>query len=110
MTPRPKDQRLTDEERQEILLRYDLGLSTEQLAERFGVHPETIRRLLPVRRQRGPRLGPSVRRSDVRDDVVVRLRDVDGLSWAQLGAAVGMTWSGARNRYWRAKRRITTPT
>lgn len=98
---------LTDEDVQEIRIRYDLGLSRDQLAERFGVDRRTIGRHLPPEnmRGRGPRTGPSSRRDDVDDAEVIRLRDDEGLSWAALGAAVGMSWSGARNRYQRAKRR-----
>lgn len=99
--------KLNEEDVAEIRLRYDLGLSTHQLAERFGVAPRTIRRLIPPDRLRGPgpASGPRAVHADVRDDEVVRLRDVDGLSWAQLGEAVGMSWSGARHRYQRAKAR-----
>lgn len=99
--------KLTEEDVAELRLRYDLGLSIRQLAERFQITPESVRRRIPPEklRGRGPARGPRAVHTDVRDDEVVHLRDVDGLSWAQLGERVGMSWSGARHRYERAKRR-----
>lgn len=40
---------------------------------------------------------------DVSTELIVRLREVDGFSWARIGREVGMSKEGALARYRRAK-------
>lgn len=94
---------LNDVQVAEIRLRYANGQSARQLAGRFGVSPSTIERAIPPDERRPGRYVPRV--LPISDAELIRLRDVDGLPWAELGARTGLSLWGARNRYYSACRR-----
>lgn len=83
----------------EAVVRYQGGASTTQLATRFRVSTATINRLLPEELKRARGWSP---RDDVATAEIVRLRDEEGLTWAQIADRVGMHLTGARKRYLRA--------
>jgi hypothetical protein len=90
---------LTDLEEADVVFRYSTGWTERQLAERFGVPRPAIQRCLD--RHGVARRGQSSnleRRDDVDTAEIVRLRS-EGLSWFQIGRAVGMKPSGVRRRY-----------
>lgn len=98
---------LTELQRLEAVARYELGESIRQIADRFRVSYGTVRRVIPAEQLRPAGWGTD--RQDVTDDMVRRLRDVEQLTWAQVGERTGMTTSGARRRYLTACRKDRTP-
>ena len=75
---------------------YGLGLTTYAIAAQVHADPRTVQRWLEdVIGPRGPRPRP-----DVRDQLVLDLRDREGLSYAEIGRRVHMSTTGARMRYY----------
>lgn len=73
-----------------------LGLTTRAIAAQMGRDPATIQRWTgDIARPRGPRKRPGVR-----DEVILDLRDRQGLSYAEIGRRVRMSATGARMRYY----------
>lgn len=91
---------LTDLQELEVRARYEAGESIDRLADRFGIARATVHRILgdTPRRPQGRRPA-SGKRCTVADADVIRLREVDGLSWRLLGEAIGLSPIGARTRY-----------
>jgi hypothetical protein len=75
---------------------YGLGLTTYAIAAQVHADPRTVQRWVADAIQpRGPRPRP-----DVRDQLVLGLRDREGLSYAEIGRRVHMSTTGARMRYY----------
>jgi hypothetical protein len=76
---------------------YQAGATTREIAAEHGVHEATIRQWLAreaiARRRTGPR-----GRLDVTDELILELREV-GLSYREIALDVGMSKSGARQRW-----------
>lgn len=84
----------------EVAVRYRIGATERQLAERFGVSRAVIQRCLDRQQvTRRPQSGNLARRDDVDTKEIVRLRDEEKLSWFWIGRRVGMKPSGVRRRY-----------
>jgi hypothetical protein len=69
----------------------------------LGIHPRTVERHAASARRRGPR-----GRTDVDDDLIVRLRDGARLIFDEIAGLVGMSRSPVRRRYYHA-RGLDTP-
>lgn len=86
---------LSEAEEAEVVVRYRAGLSTLQLAERFGTTDASIRRVLDrhdvARRPRQPRA--AVTAADVTE------RRAAGWTWAQVAEWAGCSATTARNRW-----------
>ena len=75
---------------------YDLGLTTSSIAAQVDADPRTVQRWLAnVIAKRGPR-----KRADVRDELILDLKDREGLSFEEIGRRVHMSKTGARMRYY----------
>ena len=75
---------------------YGLGLTTYAIAAHLRVDPRTVQRwLADVTGPRGPRP-----RADVRDSLILDLRNREALSFAAIGRRVHMSPTGARMRYY----------
>lgn len=80
---------------------YASGARAEDIAARLGVRDRrTVQRwCADIIRPRGPRPNPAVS-----DERIVYLREVEGLSYAQIAAQTDLaSWTSARNRYYAAK-------
>lgn len=89
--------RTADESRREDARRlYAAGVPVAEIAARFGIGQRHLRRWCAgIERPRGPRPNPAVT-----DERVIYLRDVEGLSYAQIAAQTGLaSWTSARERY-----------
>jgi predicted transcriptional regulator len=93
-------------------LYHSARLTAAEIARVMKVNERTIRRWLAgTTRRTGPR-----GRTDVRDELILALRDRESLCYAEIGRRTGMSETGARQRYWvltgreRADRRKTTDT
>ncbi|MGH3527963.1 MAG: helix-turn-helix domain-containing protein [Pseudonocardiaceae bacterium] len=76
---------------------YRTGATGPEIAAVLGVDPSTVRRWvhqLDAARRTGPR-----GRTGVPTNRIITLRDVEGLSFADIAAAVRMTKSGVIHRY-----------
>jgi DNA invertase Pin-like site-specific DNA recombinase len=91
VTPRA----LTEAQELEVVARYQLGMSTLQLAERFGTNDMTIRRVLD--RHEVPRR-PKQARAGVTAEQVADLRTA-GWTWARIAEWAGCSVTTARNRW-----------
>lgn len=81
--------------------RYQAGDSFRAIAKAAGVHEVTVRRLIHDHGANVRRVGPRGR-LDVSDEQIRRLREEDGMSYDGIAAAVGMSRTGVRHRYYRA--------
>lgn len=86
---------LDDIDRAEVLVRYRAGMSTTGLARRFGVSTHAIRACIPDSEMRGK----GWQAKAVPDEEIVRLREREHLSWAQIGERTGLHLTTARTRY-----------
>jgi predicted transcriptional regulator len=76
---------------------YRQGRSTYEIAAVVGRDPRTVQRWLAGETsRRGPR-----GRADVLTTAIVRLRDGECLSWAEVARRAGMSRTGVRKRYLR---------
>lgn len=97
---------LSDVDRAEVLVRYRAGASARRLADRFGVSPDTIERVIPPAERRRGQFDPAT--LPITEAELIRLRQ-DGASWGALAARTGLTRAGAYRRYLRALRRVESP-
>jgi hypothetical protein len=75
---------------------YLSGMTRQQVAREMRVNDSTVSRwLADVIRPRGPRP-----RADVRDALILSLKDREGLSFEAIGRRVHMSKTGARMRYY----------
>lgn len=86
---------LTDEEEAEVVARYERGMSTLQLAERFGTTESSVRRTLD---RNGVERRPRQERAGVTSQQIVEKREA-GWTWAQVAAWAGCSPTTARNRW-----------
>lgn len=96
---------LSDEDEVEIVVRYQAGLTTRKLAERFGVSEAAIRRALDRHEVERRPVGFQ-RTVPVDDDEIVRLRDAEHHTWEEIAALLGIGPTTARSRYTRFLRRV----
>jgi hypothetical protein len=93
MTRRPDPERVAEARRL-----HGLGLTTRAIAAQVGVDPKTVQRwTADLARPRGAR-----KRPDVSDDLILDLKDREGLPFAETGRRVHMSKTGARMRYYAA--------
>lgn|ERR1700722_16831330 len=93
--------RTRDESRREDARRlYASGAASADIAAQLGVERRTVQRWCQdIARPRGPRPDPAVS-----DERVIYLREVEGLSYAQIATQTALgSWTSARNRYRAAK-------
>jgi DNA-binding transcriptional regulator YiaG len=85
---------------------YGQGLTTYATAARLAVNPRTVQRWLAgATRPPGRRKRPGVR-----DSLILRLRDQDGLTWAEIARRAGMSRTGVRKRYLRYRQEAPAET
>ena len=81
---------------QEAARLYASGKTSREIGAELGRAPRTIERWLgDAARRRGPRP-----RADVKDQLILDLKDREGLSFAEIGRRVHMSTTGARMRYY----------
>ncbi|MGH8571021.1 MAG: helix-turn-helix domain-containing protein [Gammaproteobacteria bacterium] len=86
---------MTDPRRAQALAWYRAGQTTYEIAIGLGVHNRTVAGWIGSDlRRTGPR-----GRTDVPDELIVRLRDGDRLSFGEVAEAVGMSKTGVIKRY-----------
>lgn len=93
--------RKTDESRRASARRlYAVGTSSAEIASALGTDPRTVQRwCADIIRPPGARPNPAVS-----DQAVIRMRDVDGLTFAEIASMTALgSWESARARYRRAK-------
>jgi transcriptional regulator with XRE-family HTH domain len=73
---------------------YATGAHAREIGEKLGVHATTVQRWLA-----GSMRPAGTPRAPAADEEIARLREVEGLSFAEIGQRVGMTRSGAGKRY-----------
>lgn len=86
---------LTEAEELEAVARYQQGMTTLQLAERFGTTDTTIRRALT---RHGVARRPTQARAGVTAGQVAELRTA-GWTWAEIARWAGCSVTTARNRW-----------
>jgi hypothetical protein len=86
---------LSEAEEAEVVARYKAGLSTLQLAERFGITDMSVRRTLD---RHGVERRPRQERLDINPQDVADRRAL-GWTWAQIAAWAGCSPTTARNRW-----------
>lgn len=84
---------------------YGCGWTLTRIAAEMGVSRQNVQ----ARLGRAGVTFRNRRRHDVKSADIVHLRDVEGLSWRQIEAAVGMSQGTVRNRYAKAISGPTTP-
>ncbi len=83
-----------------MLTEYAAGATYREIAANHGLLYDRVRMTL---KQHAPARRTGPREMDVSTDLIVRLREVDGFSWARIGREVGMSKEGALARYRRVK-------
>lgn len=86
---------LTEAQELEAVARYQQGMSTLQLAERFRTTDMTIRRTLD---RHGVRRRPKQARAEVTAEQVAEMRTA-GRTWAEIAGWAGCSATTARNRW-----------
>lgn len=92
MSRKPDPARIAEAAR----LYHSAGLTESEVARALLVNEKTVRRWLAgTTRRTGPRSRP-----DVDDDLILRLRQQEGLSYDEIGRRVHMSTTGVRMRYY----------
>ena len=86
---------------------YLSGMTSREAGAAVGADNTTVLRWLQDMGIETRRTGPRGR-TDVDGDAIVRMRDREGLSFAEIGRRTGMSRRGASNRY-RAAKGISRP-
>jgi DNA-binding transcriptional regulator YiaG len=92
---------LTPERIAELRVGYDAGLTTVELAAKYGISETSVRRAVPVRRRRGPRTA-----RDVSTSTIVTLREEAGCSFGEIAEALGVPKNTVVSRYYRYLRKL----
>lgn len=78
-----ENRKLSPAEVGELVVAYEAGASQAELAERFGVHEQTVRAHL---RRQGVRIRPQWKLTELQEDEVVRLYVEESWTLAELAA------------------------
>lgn len=96
---------LTPERIAELRTGYDAGLTTGELAAKYGISETSVRRAVPVRRRRGPRTD-----HDVQTSKIVTLREEAGCSFGEIATALGVPKNTVVSRYYRYVEKVRNAT